>query len=256
MDPYHPTHVLLVGDPVVGRDEYDRLLVEALVAASEVSETIRIRLDADAFAEEHAEVVAAVDEQLEAVAAGGRTEYRGRSTSELADPLEALLTVDGWQRVHAIGSIRLDCGGRTCLEYLPDHESFTVSEDANSEIGSVVKESLDGHPGGLFPKRTLVEWERDGTAYSVEPPSLCVENTCFALRALADVDPDPGTLSIELSWHDRSGGTLANLVVSMVGAVGATRPDELRFESQGRFEAARDALVRVVDVTGIRPNPE
>ncbi|WP_312911063.1 hypothetical protein [Natronosalvus caseinilyticus] len=252
---HQSSHAVLVGDPVIGTGALDRLLVDATVATATVSESIAIRLERTHFEDDYADVISLLEDRFDVRPGGSDVVYEGTAAEEVGDALTALLTIDSWQRVHALRSIRLFHDGRCCLEYVPEHTSFTLDEDANPAVISAVRTALEAHPAGVFSTEPLVEWEHGETSYRIAPPSLCVGNTCFGVRMLAGIEPDRDRRVIALSWHEPSAGVLGRVLEKLIGLLGEPRPNELRFSSLESFESARDVLERITGVTGIDGSP-
>ncbi|MFC7231933.1 hypothetical protein ACFQMM_21915 [Saliphagus sp. GCM10025308] len=248
---HQSSHAVLVGDPVIGTDAHDRLLVDAIVATAAVSESIAIRLERPHFEDDYDDVISLLEDRFGARSDGDEIVYEGATDREIGDELTALLTIDSWQRVHALRSIRLSRDGRCCLEYVPEHTSLTLDEDANPAVISVVRAALEPHPAGVFSTESLVEWEHGETSYRIAPPSLCIGNTYFGVRMLARIEPDRDQRVIALSWHEPSAGVPGRVLEKTIGLIGEPRPHELRFSSLESFESARDVLERITDITAI-----
>ncbi|UTF54433.1 hypothetical protein [Natronosalvus rutilus] len=252
---HQSSHAVLVGDPVICTDAHDRLLVDAIVATAAVSESIAIRLERTHFEDDYVDVISLLEDRFGARSDGDEIVYEVATDREIGDELTALLTIDSWQRVHALRSIRLFHDGRCCLEYVPEHTSFTLDEDANPAVISAIRAALEPHPAGVFSTESFVEWEHGETSYRIAPPSLCIGNTCFGVQMLAGMEPDCDRCVIALSWHEPSADVLGNVLEKTIGLIGEPRPDELRFSSLESFESVRDVLERITGVTGIDGSP-
>lgn len=250
MDPYHPTHVLIVGDPLEGTSEHDELLLRAIDAAAPHATELTLRVEAEWIESVSPDALEAIDAAFERVDDGDEAVYRSTAPRNSVAAVESLLGISGGPRVYGIRTIALSNGGDRCFEYVPEHGSVTLAEHASEGIVDAVRDAIEDDPAAVLPREPLVEWEYEGTTYSVSPPSLCVGSTCYHLRRLAGIDADPDALAIDLRWYDAGGGTLGRAVDWVVERIGARRPETLRFESVDDFESAREALDRVVAATG------
>ncbi|MFC7213886.1 hypothetical protein ACFQO4_07310 [Saliphagus sp. GCM10025334] len=169
------------------------------------------------FEDDYADVISLLEDRFDARPDESDVVYEGNAAEDVGDVLNALLTIDSWQRVHALRSIRLFHDGRCCLEYVPEHTSFTLDEDANPAVISAVRTVLEAHPAGVFSTEPFVEWKDGETSYPIAPPSLCVGNTCSGVQMLAGIEPDRDRRVIALSWYEPSAGVLGSMVGGILG---------------------------------------
>ncbi len=223
-----PTHALVLGDLEDStRDELE-CVNAALRAALQHGTTVEIALDAEQFAEDYPARVADVDTEFERVDEGI---YRG-SLPQCTDALEGLLTVGTWHRFVALESVAVRRDGEVFLWYVPDHRTFELDANLAAEALDDVREVFEGRPAALVSTDAAAQWNDGDHYYSLEPPSLCVDDRCFGLSRLAGVDVDPQNRRLSLSWQSDSSGVVSRFVTRITPSPPTTLsiPDDETFE--------------------------
>lgn len=255
-DLYRQTHTLLVGSPLVGTPTCDRIILESIRAGAAVADRLRVEVEAEWIEQDFSDVLDQLGEQLDRTRNGDITAYEGRATPDTAAALKPLLEMSGGegQRVYGIRSVRLSADGSRCLEYVPEHRSFTIEADAADGLDATIRDTLADEPAGLLECRPLAEWEYEGTKYSVDPPWLCVGATCSRLSGLETIDSDSESRRIGLSWYESDRGRVGRAIGWIAEQVGMSKPTVLSFDSRESFESAQAALEEVVAITGCAQN--
>jgi len=251
-DPYDPTHALLMGLPIVGTTTYDQIVVQAIRAGASVAGRLRVEVEAEWIRQDFPDALEQLDKRLDRSIDGDTTVYDGPATADAVNALEPLIEIRGGegQRVYGIRSIRLAVEGDRCLEYVPEHRSFTIDARAANGLDGAIHDALADEPAGLIECRPLAEWKYEGTEYSVAPPWLCVGATCNRLTRLEAIDPDPRNRRIKLTWYTTERGRLGRVLGRLAEQIGVAKPPSLSFDSHEAFESGRSALEEVVSITG------
>lgn len=250
MPDYHPTHTLVVGDPVTGTDRHDELLVDIFEAAAPLADRLVAVVEAERLGAEYPSVADALDEAFTATPTDEGVSYAAAPSPTSLSAIESLLGTSGGPRVFGIRRIELTDGDAVRVKYVPEHGDFGVDAEPSDGLLVAVREAVADRPAAVLPREPIAEWEHLGTEYGVAPPSLCVGDVCHDLARLRSIDPDPEALTIELGWHERDRGPVGRALGRVSALVGLDRPTTLRFESTEAFETARAALSRVVEATG------
>lgn len=244
---FEPTHAL-----VLAVDDA-RSEAEATAAAVEVvlehADSVEVRVDLPALADDHPRVAAAIEESFERVDDGrsnGEQAHRRGRVDAVRAALDALLELTSVHRFASLERVDAFSDDRRVLHHVPDHGRFELDATAAADrdaLASDVSAAVADHPAGLLPARTLADWYDDGTRYELEPPSLRVDgDACFDLGALDGVAFDASNREIRPSWDDDDG-----VVATLLGALGPARPERFRFDSANRYEGVAGAFRDVAD---------
>lgn len=248
MDPLdvRPTHTVVFG-PIEAATER-RVTADALRAAAGRADRICLRIDREGLADGYPTLANRLRTEYDRTASlGGDEEYCTEAAAN--DPvLRDLLAIETWHLPVHVGHVRLERDGTTVVLYDADHRQFDVDADAAPEALAAIEAAFEGVAAGVLPRRTLCEWERNGTTYALSPPSFCVGSTCFGLGKLETVEIDATASTIRLRWDDsRPANRALALAVEVLERVGPTRPTTLRFDSRETFEAASAGFETVRD---------
>lgn len=238
---FHPSHAVVFG--AVDTAEERTATADAIGRVTRHAEQICLRIDRDGIGERYPDVVRRLQaeyDQIGSVGAGYDEYCTSETTDDAVAALRDLLAIETWHLAVFVQHVRLERDGYTFLLYNADHRQFDVDGDAVPAAIESIESTLEGIAAGILPTETLCEWECDGTAYELSPPSFCVETACFDLAALRDVGIDAETATIRLEWDDSRPSN--RVLVGLVGwfeRLGPSRPTELRFDSRESFRDAK-----------------
>jgi hypothetical protein len=231
-----PTHVVVatsVRDTVASAGATR----EAVLALLDHADRIDLHADPDALATDHPEVARGIRESFRTVDDG----YLRAAVDDGREALAAALALTSHHRFVSLDRIDLSRRDRPLARYVPDHDDFVVDADAATDPGALrtaLAAALDGHAAGVLPARTLATWtDRRGRQVDLSPPSLCVENACFALAPLERVALDADAHRVELAWDVDDG-----VIGRILAAIGPSRPTSFLFDAHDEYAAVADAI--------------
>lgn len=243
---FHPSHTVLFG--AIDTATERAATADAIGAAAEHADRICARIDCEGVGEEYPALVdrlRAEYDHVESIGAG-YDEYCATGATG-RDVLRELLAVETWHLAVYVQHVRLERDRDTFLLYNADHRQFDIDGGAVPDALNAIEEAFGEINAGVLPNRSLCEWETDGTTYDLSPPSLCVDNACFGLTALRDVNANAESMTIHLEWDDSqpSNRVLATMI-RLFERLGPSRPTELQFESFEEFQNAKAAFETVL----------
>ena len=257
MAAYRPTHSLLVRWALRGTPAYESTIATAFEAATTHATEARFRVEDETICRDAPGVVDRLRSEFDSSSDNGATVYRSADLQHATEVTQPLLNLTGASAT-GVREVCLTVDGERCLQYVPEHAQFTVSDAVASGIGTSVSETISDKPVVLLPETPLAEWTYQGVSFSVGT-SLCIERertglstaSCYGLGKLADVTAAPETRTIHLRWELHESSWLVDMIARSVGAIasaiGPTRPKTLHFETETDFSTARESLERVVD---------
>lgn len=257
MSDYRPTHSLLVRSVIRGSPDYNKTVLAAFESAMAYADEARFRIERDTMRIDHPEVVNRLDKVFSSTPSHGATMYHSTDVRNALNVLSALLEISG-PSATGIRELSLSVDGECCLQYVPEHNQFTVADDVAGGIATAVADAVSDKPAILLPECPLAEWVYDdkefhvGTALCVERKQLGFSTTnCYGLDRLKAVAADSDELTIQIRWESREHNQIGEAIDRAVGlvasAIGASRPEVLHFEREDDFATVRDALEQIVD---------
>lgn len=252
-----PTYELSFGELLEDSDLERQVTAEAVLAAMDHAEQIRIPIDIDELAEEYPTLVDRIQDSFtEQSNNNGYPEFISRTKNEgIIEIVDTLLTIPTWHRVVSIGTVRLFQDQTAFVEYNADHRFFRVDSTVDTNIVETIREALADYDAGLLPAEMLAEWEQNNAVYRIDPPSLCVaqsgsltsSETCLKLSNIDKVIADDEAQRIELDWKSKNGGRLVRAVAKALRALGDDPPETFVFEDPGTYEDVKKAFQTVIE---------
>ncbi len=247
---YNPTHTLIASYPIAGTPRHDAILFKAIQAASSSTDQLVLLIETETVVDDYPSVIQQLDDSFSRTDHTDAVRYEADVSTSSLEAIQSLLEMTGTARVYGVRKVELVRDTETYLQYVPEHEKFTIDDVSSNGIVNAVQNAINGEPAVVLPNRPIAEWEDTGVECSISPPSLCLGNVCHDLSRLASVESCPAQLAIELQWYESEQGRVGTAISWISSRTGLSRPDTLHFESTAEFSEVEAVLQAVTSEIG------